>query len=109
MKHGCSLPPSRTLHPTGKRTAHVKKTNAENMEKCGFTVIHVLAITESEEKVKPWIIFKGVRDHKIKTNRVHIAMQRIGYTDEGSTYVMIIIDFQPLYNIDMVPQVSSIV
>ncbi len=36
-------------------------------------------------------------------------MQRIGYTDEGSTYVMIIIDFQPLYNIDMVPQVSSIV
>ncbi len=75
------MPPTRTLHPAGEHTVHVKTANAE---KRGFTVI--LTITASGEKVKPWAIFKGVRDPKIKTNRVRIAMQRKGYIDEDSTY-----------------------
>ncbi len=76
------MPPNRTLHPTGDKTVHVNTTNSE---KKGFTVI--LAVTAAGDKCKPWAIFKGVRDPKLKTSRVTVRMQRKGYIDESSEYI----------------------
>ncbi len=78
------MPPNRTLHPIGDKTVHVKTTNSE---KKGFTVI--LTVSAAGDRLKPWAIFKGVRDPKIKTSRVTIRMQKKGYIDEESKYLTI--------------------
>ncbi len=78
------MPPTHTLHPTGDKTVHIKTTNSE---KRGFTAI--LTISADGTKLKPWAIFKGVRDPKIATSQVKVTMQRKGYIDEGSKYLNI--------------------
>lgn len=73
------MPGNRTLDMTGATTVAIKTTNSE---KKGFTM--VLCVAADGTKVKPWIIFKGVRDPKIPTTRAHIVMQKKGWIDEQS-------------------------
>ena len=68
------MPGSRILDTVGESSIKIKTNWAE---KCGFTMI--LPITAGGEKVKPWAIFKGVRDLKVPTNDVMVSMQCKGY------------------------------
>ncbi len=73
-----NMPTSRTLDFTGASTIHVKTSSSE---KRGFTV--VLCVSATGRKLKPLIIFKGVRDPKIPTSGAHVRVQKKGYIDEG--------------------------
>ncbi len=72
------MPTSKTLDFSGTSTIHVKTSNSE---KRGFTV--VLCVSATGRKLKPMIIFKGVRDPKIATSGAHVRVQKKGYIDEG--------------------------
>ena len=71
------MPSTRTLHDTGDKTVHIKTTNSE---KRGFTA--VLTVCADGSRLRPWIIYKGVRDPKIKIPGVYVNMQKKGYIDE---------------------------
>ena len=70
------MPATRTLHDKGDKTVHIKTTNSE---KRGLTA--VLTIRGDGTKLRPWLIFKGVRDPKINMRGVSVHMQRKGYID----------------------------
>ena len=51
-----------------------------NSEKRGFTA--VLTVCADGSRLRPWIIYKSVRDPKIKISGVYVNMQKKGYIDE---------------------------
>ena len=61
-------PGSRTLDTVGESSIKIKTNEAK---KRGFTMI--LTITAHGGKVKPWAIFKVVRDPKVPTNDVMVS------------------------------------